>query len=125
MTPGRLRFVGLTALGIVMGSGAVAQQQVERGSGAVLRWMDRINSETRDIEIANASAGELGALRIELGECRYPLGNPSGDAFAYLTIHSDAEPQPLFSGWMIASSPALSALEHPRYDIWLLRCTLG
>ncbi|MGB0800115.1 MAG: DUF2155 domain-containing protein, partial [Planktomarina sp.] len=25
-------------------------------------------------------------------------------------------------GWMVASSPALNALEHPRYDIWVLRC---
>ncbi len=27
-----------------------------------------------------------------------------------------------FSGWMIASSPALNALDNPRYDVWLLRC---
>jgi hypothetical protein len=29
---------------------------------------------------------------------------------------------PVFSGWMIASSPALNAMDHPRYDVWLLRC---
>jgi hypothetical protein len=29
---------------------------------------------------------------------------------------------PVFSGWMIASSPALSAMDHPRYDVWILRC---
>lgn len=33
----------------------------------------------------------------------------------------DAEP--LFSGWMFASSPGLSALEHPVYDVWVIRCT--
>ena len=31
---------------------------------------------------------------------------------------------PLFSGWMLASSPALSALDHPRYDVWVLSCVL-
>ena len=30
--------------------------------------------------------------------------------------------QTIFSGWMLASSPALNALEHPRYDVWVLRC---
>jgi hypothetical protein len=28
----------------------------------------------------------------------------------------------LFSGWMFASSPALSALEHPVYDVWVIDC---
>ena len=28
-----------------------------------------------------------------------------------------------FSGWMFASSPALSAMEHPVYDLWVLDCT--
>lgn len=29
---------------------------------------------------------------------------------------------PLFSGWMFASTPGLSALEHPVYDVWVIRC---
>lgn len=28
----------------------------------------------------------------------------------------------IFSGWMFASSPALSALQHPIYDIWVIDC---
>ena len=28
----------------------------------------------------------------------------------------------IFNGWMFASSPALSALEHPVYDVWVLDC---
>lgn len=103
--------------------GAQAQQQVELGTGVVLRWLDKITSETGDIEIANASAGRVGRLRVELGECRYPSGNPSGDAFAFLTIHPEETAPPIFSGWMMASAPALNAVEHQRYDIWVLRCT--
>jgi len=29
----------------------------------------------------------------------------------------------VFSGWMFASSPGLSALEHPVYDVWVIECT--
>jgi hypothetical protein len=28
----------------------------------------------------------------------------------------------VFSGWMFSSSPAVSAMEHPVYDITLLSC---
>lgn len=34
----------------------------------------------------------------------------------------EEEAGPLFSGWMFASSPGLSALEHPVYDVWVIRC---
>ncbi|MGB2533926.1 MAG: DUF2155 domain-containing protein [Candidatus Puniceispirillum sp.] len=31
-------------------------------------------------------------------------------------------PKPVFAGWMFSSSPAVSAMEHPVYDITLLKC---
>jgi hypothetical protein len=47
------------------------------------------------------------------------------ESAALLEIH-DVKPGEnrvlLFKGWMFASSPALSALEHPVYDIWVKDC---
>lgn len=34
---------------------------------------------------------------------------------------SDA-PLKLFSGWMLATKPAVSALDHPVYDVWVIDC---
>lgn len=34
-----------------------------------------------------------------------------------------AEGVNIFRGWMFASSPALNALEHPVYDVWVINCT--
>lgn len=31
-------------------------------------------------------------------------------------------PLKLFSGWMLASKPAISALDHPVYDVWVIDC---
>jgi hypothetical protein len=62
-------------------------------------------------------------LQVVMKECRYPAGNPAGNAFANLEISETGKPGTLFSGWMIASSPALSSLEHRRYDVWVIRCT--
>jgi hypothetical protein len=46
----------------------------------------------------------------------------SPDAFALVQIKDWPRDETLFEGWMMASSPALNALEHPRYDVWVLRC---
>ena len=91
--------------------------------GAVLRVLDKITTELRDLELANGAAGEVGALTVQLGECRYPEENPASDAYAFVVIRQTESGKVLFSGCMLASSPALNALEHPRYDVWVIRCT--
>ena len=93
------------------------------GTGALLRGLDKISGELTDYEMQPGEFITHGALRVELKECRYPTDNPNGDAFAFLVIHTDTSDGPVFAAWMVASSPALSALDHPRYDIWPLRCT--
>lgn len=95
---------------------------VEVGVGAVLRGLDKVNAEFYDIEILNGSSVRYERLVIDLGECRYPVDNPAGDAYAFLTIREEGAAQPVFQGWMLASSPALNALDHSRYDVWVLRC---
>lgn len=92
------------------------------GSGAVLRGLDRVSGLVEDSEFRNGDTQEFGRLEVTLGECRYPAGNPAGDAYAYLVIRAPDDVTPQFEGWMIASSPALNALDHARYDIWVLRC---
>ncbi len=101
----------------------LAAQQVTSASGGVLRALDKTSGHTIDLEIRNGEMATLGSLKIVLNDCRYPEGNPSGNAFAALEISDTGETRALFSGWMIASSPALSALEHQRYDVWVIRCT--
>jgi hypothetical protein len=65
---------------------------------------------------------EFGLIDITAGECRYPSGNPAGDAFAWIEVRTPSRGTTDFQGWMIASSPALSALDHARYDVWVMRC---
>lgn len=101
-----------------------AQEPAGMGAGAVLRWIDKISSEHGDITIANAASAQVGGMQVQLGECRYPLDDPAGDAFAFVTVRVGRDPQPVFSGWMVASAPALNPLEHPRYDMWVLRCVM-
>ena len=110
---------------IVTASVASAQVQTGQGNGAVLRALDKLSGKVVDISMQAGSAARFEELEIVLTECRYPDGNPSGDAYAGLHIKHSKKDGVIFSGWMIASSPALNAMEHPRYDIWVMRCTIA
>lgn len=94
------------------------------GTGAVLRGLDKMNGRVEDITLENGFSAGFENLRVDLGECRHPEDNATGEAYAFVTIYDGpAVGEPAFQGWMIASSPALNAMDHPRYDVWVLRCT--
>ena len=84
---------------------------------------DKISGDTIDLEIAKGDSLSLGNLQISMVDCRYPAGDPAANAYAALEITEEGSSGALFSGWMIASAPALHALEHFRYDIWVMRCS--
>ena len=96
--------------------------QVSTSPTALLRSLDKVSGVVRDLEVTQGEEVQVGRLKLILSECRFPTDNPSGDGYAYLTIEDEGRGEPVFQGWMIASSPGLSALDHPRYDVWVLRC---
>ena len=90
--------------------------------GAILRGLDRIRGKTEDLTIAPGQTIVYERLEVTLSECRFPEGEENVEAFAYVTVRDLREEDPAFEGWMFASSPALSALDHPRYDVWVISC---
>ncbi len=92
-------------------------------TGANLRGLDRINGTVADLSLQVGETVQYERLEITLLACRYPQGDITEDAFAELRIRDIREDEPRFVGWMFASSPALSALDHPRYDVWVLSCS--
>jgi len=110
----------LLALAIIAGP-AVAQEAGSASAGEV-RVLDKLTGVVTDVEIAAGQTREVGSLSVALAACRYPLSNPSGDAYALLQKYFRNETTPVFAGWMMASAPALNAMDHRRYDVWVLRC---
>lgn len=115
------RVLAAVGLGLIL-AGPAAAQNVATAPKAVLRGLDRLSGELNEFDLAVGEAKDYRDLRITLSECRYPADNPSGDAWAYLVIQDRRAESPSFEGWMVASSPALNALDHMRYDVWLMRC---
>lgn len=98
---------------------------VVRAGGALLRGLDKVTGQTRDFDLAEGDSARLGLITIVLGECRYPADDPASNAYAWITILDDRAAEPVFRGWMIAAAPALSALDHARYDVWVIRCNIS
>lgn len=120
----RFAFLAVALLAV---SPALAQDNVEtaRGAGAVLRTLDKVSSEITDLELSPGKSADVGRLTVRLGECRYPAADPNSDAYAQMVITDRNSRATLFDGWMVASSPALSALDDARYDVWVMSCKQG
>ncbi len=99
-------------------------ETAQRG-GARMRQLDKMTGRTRTFEIAAGAAEMVDRLRVRLDACRSPEDNAQHGTMAFVQIWDTkrAEDTPVFSGWMFAESPALSALDHPRYDVWVISCT--
>jgi hypothetical protein len=115
----RLR-LALAALALLAAAPLAAQMPTERAPGAILRTLDKVSGDVTDLRLLNGDETRIGRLVVRLGDCRFPPGNIQGEAYAWVDVME--EDREVFSGWMIASSPALNALDHPRYDVWVLRC---
>ena len=93
--------------------------------GARLRQLDKMTGLTETFDIAVGETRLIARLQIRLDACRSPENNDVHGTMAFMQIWDTKRPEdpPSFSGWMFAESPALSALDHPRYDLWVINCT--
>jgi hypothetical protein len=93
---------------------------------AVLQGLDKVTARISTFEAPVGEVVRFGGLEIVAKVCRKrpPEEEPESAAFVDIreTKISGGDKTVLFTGWMFASSPALSAMEHPVYDIWVLDC---
>jgi hypothetical protein len=92
---------------------------------AVLQGLDKISARTSQIEAPVGASIKFGTLSIVVQDCEQspPEDPPENAAFVQIYETPPGEDtKRLFSGWMFSSSPALSELEHPVYDVTLLAC---
>jgi hypothetical protein len=90
-----------------------------------LQALDKVTTRTREVVVAVGDSVRFGTLRIDAAECLVNTPEATPDSVAFLTITDNKPAQAaakLFSGWMFASSPALSALDSSVYDVWVLAC---
>lgn len=94
---------------------------------ADLRVLDRVNARAQTIEAPINRAVRYNNLEITVRACRPgdDKEGPSAGARAFVEVQEvqrQGPPKSIFSGWMLAGSPAANALDHPVYDVWLIAC---
>ena len=92
---------------------------------AVLQGLDKVTARVSTIEAPVGDSIKFGALEIIARTCdkRPPEETPESAAFLDVWEVRPGEPAAsVYRGWMFASSPALAAMEHPVYDVWVLDC---
>ena len=89
--------------------------------------------------IAGALAGAIAATAMNAAQSLVadalpasdtpPATEQVADAVAYMEVTLQprgviqvSEPRQIFRGWMFASAPAISGLQHPVYDAWVVGC---
>ena len=107
--------------------------QWEKQKYAVLQTLDKVTARTATVTLPINKASAVGPLFIEVKTCQKtpPTEQPEATAFLQIweakpktaTADDRTQSQWVFSGWMFMSSPALSAMNHPVYDVWVKDCT--
>jgi hypothetical protein len=92
---------------------------------AVLQGLDKVTARVSEVEAVVGAEARFGTLAITARACLESPPTEPPESAAFLEIR-DVGPvgdgRTVFSGWMFASSPAVSALEHPVYDVWVVGC---
>lgn len=90
----------------------------------VLRGLDKVTGRTSTMTVNVGEKAQFGALDVYVRVCyaHPPEETPENAAYLDIVENKQEGQLKLFSGWMFSSSPALSAMEHPVFDVWVIRC---
>ena len=92
---------------------------------AVLQGLNKITARVSTIEAPIDEVVRFGTLDITVRRCSKRPPEETPETTAYLEIRERRPGErsvDLFAGWMFASSPAASSMEHPVYDVWVIDC---
>jgi hypothetical protein len=95
---------------------------------AELQGLDKVTARTQRFYAPVGEATRFGTLEITVGDCLVNVPEAPPESVAYLAIvdHKPGQAaEKLFAGWMFASTPSLSALDHGVYDVRVLSCTMA
>ncbi len=91
----------------------------------VVQGLNKVMGRSLELEIPLGTVSRFENLEIIAHKCKKTLSDTLPENSALLEIRevkAGEEPKQLFLGWMFSSSPSISALEHPVYDITVLSC---
>ncbi len=101
-----------------------------QGNVAELGALDKVTGRVSSVEVKVGETTNILGLEVTVKSCFYKSPEQAPDNMVFINI-KELNPEEkdenlreieYFNGWMYSSSPAVSALEHPVYDIWSIKC---
>ena len=95
---------------------------------AELQAMDKITGRVSIIDVPVGGAVSFGTFSVLVRSCKTTTQEEIPENFAFVDVTDKSfnnEEYNIFKGWMLSSSPAVNAVEHPIYDVWLIKCFDG
>jgi hypothetical protein len=116
----------LRAAGLCLLAAVPATAQPVANPVATFAGLDKITGRITRFDVYIDETVLFGALEITPRAC---YDRPSSDTLqrtsAFLEVDQlslDGTSDRIFTGWMFADSPALNAVDHAVYDVWLIEC---
>ncbi len=95
---------------------------------AMFAGLDKITGRIISFDVAINETVRFGALEVTPRACYTRPATEATNTDGFVEVDEltlQGELRRIFTGWMFAASPGLSAVEHPIYDIWLTDCKGG
>ena len=118
------RLLSAVALCSAFYAGSAVAREIAMNT-AQLQAMDKITGKVSIVEVPVNGQAEYGTFSIVVRSCKSRSPEETPENFAYVDVvdnYQTENPVNIFRGWMMSSSPALNAVAHPIYDVWLLKC---
>ena len=92
---------------------------------ANFKLLDKISNKLVEKSIRVNESDFIGTLIIKVYSCFTEPPNEIPEDYVLIDVKDSLQEQEIsiYKGWMISSSPDVTPLEHPIYDLWLLGCS--
>lgn len=98
----------------------VADAYVNRNA-AVVKIMNKDAGKVQQVVIPVNQEVQFEKIFINVRSCKQTDPFQAEDFFAFLEI-SERDKGQIFGGWMSRNEPGQNPLQHPDYDVWLVKC---
>jgi len=115
----------ILALTLLAGLASPAAAATISNPIAAFSGLDKITGRITNFDVYMDETVQFGALQITPRVCytRPPTETQRTSVFLEVDqVSLKGGSERIFTGWMFADSPALNAIDHPVYDIWLVDC---
>ena len=94
-------------------------------NAAQMQALDKVTGQMSIIDVPVGGETRFGSFSVVVRSCQATPPEETPENYAFVDVadtDKDGKIYNIFKGWMVSSSPSLNSVEHPVYDVWLLKC---